>query len=339
MKTRACASTGLQLTDIGFGTASIGNLYHAVDDTTAIEVVHAAYTQGIRYFDTAAEYGHGLAEQRLGQALRAFPRDSYVLSTKVGDLLYAQANKLPAENKFIDKLPFFLRFDYSYDGIMRCFEDALQRLGTHKIDILYVHDLDPIIHTPDVFEKHFEVFTNSGYRALDQLRQSGAVTAIGLGVKSWQVCERALEHGNFECFMLQGNYTLLEQEALDTFFPMCEQRNISINLAGPFASGVLATGSQGGYFHHQPAKQDILTKVKHMEVICEQYDVPLAAVAIQFPLMHPVITSVVFGTRSIDRLQQNLRYYRYPIPAQLWQDFKAAGLIHHDAPVAMLLDC
>ena len=135
MKTRQCDHTPLQLTEIGFGTASIGNLYHAVDDETAINVVRAAYEKGIRYFDTAAEYGHGLAEMRLGQALRAFPRDSYVLSTKVGDLLYSKVGEQPPENKFIDKLPFFLRFDYSYDGIMRCYEDALQRLGTDKIDI------------------------------------------------------------------------------------------------------------------------------------------------------------------------------------------------------------
>ena len=187
MKTRQCDSTDLQLTEIGFGTASIGNLYQAVDDEAALAVVHDAYDRGIRYFDTASEYGHGLAELRLGQALRAFPRDSYVVSTKVGDLLYAKPGEIPQENKFIDKLPFFLRYDYSYDGIMRCYEDALQRLGMSHVDMLYVHDLDPMIHSRELFEKHFKTFINSGYKALDELRKSGAVKAIGLG-KSWEVC-------------------------------------------------------------------------------------------------------------------------------------------------------
>ena len=198
---------------------------------------------------------------------------------------------------------------------------------------LYVHDLDPIIHNDELFEKHFKIFTESGYKALDELRRSGAVDAIGLGIKSWEVCHRALDHGDYECFMLQGNYTLLEQPALETFFPICEERGISINLAGPFASGVLATGSKGGYFHHQPAQQAILNKVKIMEDICEKYNVPLAAVAIQFPLKNPVIASVVFGTRNIDRLNQNLSYYYCDIPDALWQDFKAAGLIAADAPI------
>ncbi|PHQ79315.1 MAG: pyridoxal 4-dehydrogenase [Coxiella sp. (in: Bacteria)] len=333
IKQRQVGQTPLYVTELGFGAASIGNLYKETRDLEARDVLNKCWELGIRFFDTAPEYGHGLAERRMGDALRQFPADDYVLSTKVGDMLYAQPNAKPPENKFINKLNFFLRHDYSYDGIMRCFEDSMQRLGLSAIDLLLIHDLDSIIHQPDVFESHFKTFVDSGYKALEVLRASGAVKAIGLGIKQWEVCERAMQTGQYDCFMLQGNYTLLEQPALDTFLPRCVKEHVSVFIAGPFGSGILATGPvKNAHFHHQQADPQTLQRVTQMQAVCNEFNVPLAAAAIQFPLMHPAISSVVIGSRSADRMQQNVNYYHTDIPAELWSALKAKNIIPEGAP-------
>ena len=332
MKKRKCFTSNLQLTELALGTASIGNLYKKIDDITAYKVINFAYSNGIRYFDTSSEYGHGLAEHRLGNALRQFPRNSFIISSKVGDLLLHNRNNFQSNSKFIDHLPFSIKYDYTYDGIMRCFEDSLQRLGMNMLDIVYVHDLDPIVHGNELFKKYFKDFISDGYKALDELKSSKMTKATGLGVKSSVVCKESLKHYHFECFMLQGNYTLLEHNALYDLFPECKKRGININLGGPFSSGILATGSKGGYFHHKKANNDILKKVSLMEEICKKYMVDLAAVAIQFPLKNSIVSSVVFGTSSIKSVTNNINYYKQKIPSNLWNDFKSYGLIHPDAP-------
>ena len=333
MKKRQLGNTDIYVTELGYGATSIGNLYKASTDEAAREAVNASWDLGVRYFDTAPEYGHGLSEHRLGNILRQYPRDDYVLSTKVGELLYARHDQLPAENKFIDKLPFHLKYDYSYDSIMRGFEDSLNRLGLHRIDILLVHDLDPVIHPQKTYEAHFKMYREEGYKALDELRSQGVVSAIGCGVKKWEVCAEALKYGDYDCFMLQGNYTLLEQPALEHFFPLCVKKKISILLAGPFASGILATGPvEGAYFHHKKADDKILQRVAKIQTICERYAVPLQAVAIQFPLFHPAIASVVLSTRSAERMQENLEFMQFNIPKQLWDDLKNESIIPMQAP-------
>jgi len=333
MKKRQLGTTDLQVTEIGFGGASIGNLYKKSTDEEASNAIQTSWDLGIRYFDTAPEYGHGLSEHRLGNSLRQYQRDDYVLSTKVGDLLYARHDKLPPETKFIDKLPFHLKHDYSYDGIMRAFENSLHRLGLHRVDILLVHDLDPIIHDQKNYEAHFKTYIEGGYKALDELRSQGVIRAVGFGVKKWEVCEEAMKYGDYDCFMLQGNYTLLEQPALATFLPLCVQKKISILLAGPFASGILATGPiKGAHFHHQEADQAILNRVEKIQEICQAHDVPLQAAAIQFPLFHPAIASVVVGTRSATRMQKNSEFTQVTIPEKLWDDLKTAGMIPTEAP-------
>lgn len=333
MKTRKCFSDSLQLTELGFGTASIGNLYKPITDQQAYQSISYAYDNGIRYFDTASEYGHGLAEHRLGNVLRGIARDTFVVSIKVGDLLLPNRENLKIDSKFVDHLPFCIKYDYTYDGIMRCFEDSLQRLGMSRVDIVYVHDLDPIVHDKELFQKYFKDFVDSGYKALDQLRRSGSVQAIGLGIKSSEVCLNSLKYCDFECFMLQGNYTILEHNALHDLFPECQKRGININLAGPFASGVLVTGSQGGYFHHKIAPDNILKRVLLIENICKKYNISLPSVAMQFPLKNNIISSVVFGTGSVDYIKNNFIFYRQVIPDELWQDLKNMGIIHHSAPI------
>jgi D-threo-aldose 1-dehydrogenase len=327
MKNRRCGKTDLMLSEIGFGTAPLGNIFKEMDNDKANLVIDTAYRKGIRYFDTSSQYGHGLSEIRLGQALRKYNRDDFVVSTKVGDVLRAKHSSAPPTNNFVNKLPLYLEYDYTYDGIMRCFEDALQRLGFNRLDILYVHDLDPYIHSPDMFDKYFRDFTTSGYLALRKLRDSKAVSAIGFGVRSISTCIRALNMGDYDCFMLQGGYTLLEQFALKEFFPECKKRGITVSLAGAFCSGVLATGSKGGYFHYQKAGKDILDKIYKMETICKRHSVSLKALAVNFPLRHEVISSVVVGSQRTDYLEQNIEFYNTKIPDEVWSDLESENLI------------
>ena len=333
MKKRQLGQTDIYLSELGFGGASIGNLYEPCSDQAAFDVIENSWQLGIRYFDTAPEYGHGLSERRFGDALRSHPRDEYILSTKVGELLFAKARQLPPENKFINKLPFHLKFDYSYDAIMRGFEDSLQRLGLNRIDIILVHDLDSIIHQPNIFKEYFKTYVESGYKALDKLRSEGSIRAIGLGVKQWQVCFEAMKHGDYECFMLQGNYTIMEQPAFEIFLPLCLKKKVSILLAGPYASGILATGPvKGAYFHHKEAPPEILKRVKFIQDICKAHATPLQAVAIQFPLKHPAIASVVIGSKSPVLMQDNINYAQFKIPSQLWNDLRDADVIPKEAP-------
>lgn len=334
MKKRRVGTTDLYVSELGFGGASIGNLYAATSDEKAHAVIETCRNFGINYFDTAPEYGHGLSEHRLGNALRKYSRQDYFLSTKVGDLLYIKHNQLPPKNKFIDKLPFHLKFDYSYSGIMRAFEDSMQRLGLSHIDLLFVHDLDPVIHGKKKFEYYFQQYLNGGYQALAELREAKIIKAIGFGVKQWQVCDLALREGDYECFMLQGNYTLLEQPALTTFFPVCEKKKISVFLAGPFASGILATGPiKNAYYHHQKAPAEIVKRVAKIEAICNQFDVSLPAAALQFPLKHSVIASVVVGSASAAQMQQNVARLNTNIPKACWHALKMAGFIAKEAPI------
>lgn len=335
MRQRRVGKTNLFVTEMGFGGASIGNLYTPAQTKEVNDVMAACWDLGIRYFDTAPEYGHGLSERRMGDGLRQHPRKEFVLSTKVGDFLYARHDELPSVNKFIDKLPFHLKFDYSYDGVMRAFEDSLQRLGLHRVDILLVHDLDPIIHSPTDFTQHLKTYLDGGYKALDELRAAGMISAMGLGVKQWEVCAEALKYGTYECFMLQGNYTLLEQPALDNhFMDVCEKKQISILLAGAYASGILATGAvKGAYFHHKEASDAILAKVRLIETICAEHTVPIQAAALQFPLLHPSVAAVVVGCASAELMRKNIEYYHLPVPKSLWEALKNENIISRHAPI------
>lgn len=330
---RQIGTTSLHVDTLGFGCASLGNLYHTVSDQAATELLQASWLHGFRYFDTAPHYGQGLSERRVGDLLRRHA-DDYVLSTKVGRLL-RPAGYATERHGFISPMPFDIAYDYSYSGILRSFEDSLQRLGLDRIDILYMHDIGTVTHGA-ANEQLFPIAMNEGYRAMDELRRDGLVRAIGLGVNEYEVCEAALDYGDWDCFLLAGRYTLLEQNALDTFLPKCVERNCSIIIGGAYNSGILATGVHGkGPWHYDygPAPEDVITRVASIEKTCRDYGVPLAAAALQFPLAHPAVVSVIPGIGKVRRIEQTQKLFSTDIPDEFWNSLSTQGLIRSGAPV------
>lgn len=328
---RLLGSTAVAVTRLGFGAASLGNLYRRIDDDTARATAVTAWEQGIRYFDTAPHYGFGLSERRLGDVLRE--REGYVLSTKVGRLL---APRPRAEDKygFRSPMPFEPVYDYSYDAVMRSFEDSQQRLGLSRIDIIYMHDIGRVTHGAR-HEELFAIAMDGGYRAMRELRDQGLVRAIGLGVNEYEVCMEAMAHGDFDCFLLAGRYTLLEQEPLESFFPACRARGVSVVIGGPYNSGILATGTKSGQtltYNYESAPPLVVAKARRIEQCCEEFQVPLAAAALQFTLGHPVVASVIPGLGSPERVRGTIELTRTKIPAELWRELKRRGLLHEAAP-------
>ncbi|MDU8946545.1 aldo/keto reductase [Ovoidimarina sediminis] len=321
----------LEVTAFGFGTAPIGNIFREIDEETSDGMIQAAWDRGVRYYDTAPMYGHGLAELRTGQSLRWKERDDFVLSSKVGRRL------VPAKRSEIDfapwtnAAPFVMEFDYTYDGTMRAFEDSLQRMALERMDICFIHDIDVFTRgdeQPEVFRQAMD----GSWRALESLRDQGVVKAIGVGVNEWEVCHEALKQRDFDCFLLAGRYTLLEQEALDAFLPLCEERGAAVVVGGGFNSGILATGAkEGAKYNYAPAPADIMEKVAEMEAVCAEHGVPLPAAALQFVVAHPAIPSFIAGTRTVEQLEQNLDWFSHPIPAEFWADLKQKGLLREDA--------
>lgn len=326
--------TGLEVDTLGFGCAPLGNLYHSISDDESKEVLNAAWQAGFRHFDTAPHYGQGLSERRTGDLLRPLQGKQYILSSKVGRIL-KPAGYAKERHGFVSPMPFNIHYDYSYDGIMRSFEDSLQRLGLDRIDILYMHDIGRDTHGAQN-DKYFPIAMQGGYKAMDELRSQGLVKAIGLGVNEYEVCEQALDHGDWDCFLLAGRYSLLEQESLDTFLPTCQKRNCSIIVGGPYNSGILATGVRGkgiANYNYAPAPAAIIERVGKIEAICDEYNVTLAAAALQFPLAHPSVVSVIPGLGNVSRIQKTIDLFNQPIPNEFWQNLKAANLLHTDAPV------
>ena len=324
----------LEVTAMGYGAAPIGNIFRPVAEEEAAAMIRAAWDAGVRYFDTAPMYGHGLSEARLGAALRWYPRDEYVLSSKVGRVLTAAPRHEIDFTPWVDGLPFKMRFDYSYDGALRSIEDSLQRLGLDRIDIAFIHDCDVFTHGPERQPGRFAEAMDGAWRALDRLRSEGVLKAIGVGVNEWQVCLEALRRRDFDCFLLAGRYTLLEQEALDEFLPLCEARGAAVVLGGGFNSGILATGAvPGAKYNYGPAPEPILERTRRIEAVCRRHGVPLKAVALQFVLAHPAVPTNIPGTRTVAQIEENLATFRTDVPADFWAELKREGLIRQDAPV------
>jgi D-threo-aldose 1-dehydrogenase len=326
---RPAGETIARLPRLGFGGGSIGNLYAAISDGEARHTVEAALGAGVRYFDTAPHYGFGLSETRLGADLAG--RDDVMVSSKVGRLL-VPTDATGERHGFVDAAPFEPVFDYGYDAVMRSWEQSRARLGRDRIDVLLAHDLGRRTHGDD-HPARFREFFEGGYRAMRELRDGGAVGAIGLGVNEQAVCEEALEHGDFDVFLLAGRYTLLEQTALDGFLPLCVQRGVSIIVGGPFNSGVLVEGAgRRPHYNYQPAPPEIIARVGRLEAVCAAHGVPLAAAALQFPLAHPVVASVIPGMGSPAQARQAVAWLETAIPSRLWDDLRSEGLLHPDAP-------
>ncbi|REL36041.1 aldo/keto reductase [Thalassotalea euphylliae] len=331
---RKIGNTDLVIDTLGFGCAPLGNLYQPISDHDARALLDNAWQAGFRYFDTAPHYGQGLSERRTGDLLRADQDHDYVLSTKVGRLL-KPAGYAKERHSYQSPMPFDIHYDYSYDGIMRSFEDSLQRLGLDTIDILYMHDIGEVTHG-EANNHHFPIAMQGGYKAMAELRQQGLVKAIGLGVNEYQVCEQALDHGDWDCFLLAGRYTLLEQESIHTFLPKCKQRNCSIIVGGAYNSGILATGTKKGgtlYYDYEPAPEHVIAKVKKLEALCDEFQIPLAAAALQFPLAHPSVASVIPGMGNAKRINQTLELFNTNIPAEFWQQLRVQQLVGDNVPL------
>jgi len=326
----------VHLTRMGFGGAPLGNLYRKVSDEDAQDALLSAYDVGIRYFDTAPQYGLGRSEERVGRAMQSFGAQNVVLSTKVGRLLLDCEPDEVTPESFVDVPQKRIVFDYTYDGVMRSYEASKARLKTDRADILLVHDVCAFSQGSQEASdaKVRELFDGGGYRALVELRDAGDVSAIGAGVNEWQVCEKLLGLGDFDCFLLAGRYTLLEQEALETFLPLCERRDVGIILGGPYNSGILATGAiEGARYNYVPAPPEILERVRKIESVCQAHGTPLIAAALQFVFGHPCVKTVIPGAVSRAELLANAKLLEVDIPPALWTDLKRERLIHADAPV------
>ena len=324
----------LEVTAMGFGAAPIGNFLKPITEETSKAMIDAAYEAGLNYYDTAPMYGHGLSELRIGHGLRWRDRDSVVISSKVGRLLKPTPRRQIDFTPWVNAGAFECVFDYSYDGVMRSFEDSLQRLALERIDIAFIHDCDVFTHGEDQQRVHFKTAMDGAWKALEKLRSEGHLKAIGVGVNEWQVCHQALVERDFDCFLLAGRYTLLEQEALDDFLPLCVERGAAVVIGGGYNSGILATGAvPGAKYNYSPAPEPIMKKVAAMETVCRAHNVSLAAAALQFVLAHPAVPTIIPGTRTVDQLNQNLDLINAPIPADFWAELKKEGLLRDDAPV------
>jgi D-threo-aldose 1-dehydrogenase len=290
--------------ELGLGTAPLGGLYEAVSDEDAHAVVDRAWELGLRLFDTAPLYGSGLAERRLGLALRDRPRDAYVLSTKVGRLLRPGP---PDETQFEGIPPLHPEFDFSRDGALRSLEESLERLGLDRVDIALIHDPDD----------HFAEAIDGAYHALEQLRAEGVVKAIGVGMNQSDLLVRFAREGDFDCFLLAGRYTLLDRSGAGELLPLCEERGIDVIAAGVFNSGILAGGDT---FDYRRAPAEIVARAQRLRDICARWDVPVEAAAIQFPLRHPAVACALVGCRSPAEVDEDVRLFELDLPDGLWQE-------------------
>lgn len=330
---RAIGRMQLQVSVLGFGTAPLADLYLRLDDRTAIATVERAFELGINLLDTSPLYGHGLAEHRCGTAIRRVPRDQIVLCTKVGRWMDPR-HGAGDRSGFIGGQPHRAVVDYSYDGTMRSVEQSLLRLGTDRLDLLLIHDVDIWTHGADAIEARFREAMAGAYVALDRLRSEGVVAGIGVGVNEADMCVRFAQAGSFDVMLLAGRYSLLEQPALTQFLPLAQQRGIGVLLGGVFNSGILATGAvTGAKYNYRDAPPEILEKVARIEHVCAAHGVALPTAALHFALGHPAVASVVLGAQSPQEVERNMAALSNDVPAALWADLKAEHLLDRDAPV------
>ncbi len=331
----ALGRTGLTVTRLALGGASIGGLFSAVDEAAAIATVRHAWDLGVRTFDTAPLYGYGTSERRMGQALKDRPRDAFVLSTKVGRLVHHESAIRAGADVDRQRLgtkddayyeraePLRIVFDYSADGVRRSLEASLERLGLDRVDIALIHDPDD----------HWREAIDGAWPALARLRDEGVVRAVGAGMNRSEMLTRFARETDMDVLLLANRYTLLDQGALATLLPACAERGIAILLGGVMNTGILADPRPGSRFDYGPARADLVAQAQRLAAVCARYDVPLRAAAIQFPLAHPAVASLVAGVRSIAHLDDYPAMMAVPIPADLWTELRAEGLIAPEAPV------
>ncbi len=314
MESRQVGTTRVRVTTAGLGCAPVGKAYADGEDDAAAAVVRRAYEMGIRYFDTAPIYGLGRSEARVGRALAGVPRDEVVVSTKVGRLLVEDESGSGLREEF----------DFSRDGVLRSIEESIERLGLDRVDIA-------LLHGPK--EHHYEQAIGEAYPALADLRSQGVVQAIGAGMTQWEMPARFAAEGDFDCFLVAGRYTLLDQSALAELLPLCVEGRVSVVLAGPYNSGILASDlSPGASYHYEAAPPEILDRARRLRAVCDGHGVPLKAAAIQFGLAHPAAVSALPGPHTPAEVEENVLMASYPIPGALWNDLKDRGMLPESAP-------
>ncbi|MCP5433311.1 MAG: aldo/keto reductase [Alphaproteobacteria bacterium] len=331
---RRIGTTDLKVTEVGFGGAALGNLFASVADADAEAALDLAFERGLRLFDTAPFYGFGLSEERMGRVLSTKPRESFVLSTKVGRLVRAlrAGEAMPPQFVQTGAAALTVDYDYSRDGVRRSIEASLRRLDLDRIDIALVHDIGEQTHGAG-HEPLTRMAMQEGLPALNDMKREGLIGAVGIGVNEIAVCERTLREAEVDCFLLAGRYTLLEQTPLDGFFERCREANVSIVAGGPFNSRLLASRSApGATYNYKPADEAILGRTRLIYDVCASHGVDVGAAALQFVLAHPVVAAVIPGIRTPAEVADTLARYKARLPSALWSDLRAAGLLDARAP-------
>jgi D-threo-aldose 1-dehydrogenase len=334
-ETRKLGKTGVELTRLGFGSAPLGELFVKVNEPTAAATLQAAWDAGVRYYDTAPYYGRGLSEIRVGRFLDSKPRSEFVLSTKTGRWFFPPADPDAFETGFwAGGLRFDHVHDYSYDGLMRSYEQSHMRLGMNRIDLLIIHDLDFWFHTTEQKVTAYlnQLFT-SGWRALEELRKHKLIRGIGAGINETGMMPRFLDMLGLDFFLVALRYTLMEQDVLEAEFPYCERAGVGVVVGGVYNSGITATGRiPGAKYNYSDASEEVLAKVDRIQAVCKSHGTPMAAAALQFPLAHSIVASVIPGAISPEQVRQNVQNFKHAIPASLWSDLKREGLLSESAP-------
>lgn len=334
LATRKLGRTGLDVTVMGFGGAPLGDLFARLDDATALATIAVAAKAGITHFDAAPLYGHGIAEHRFGTILRRLPPGSFTLSTKVGRLLVPAPQGRTNTTRYVGGLSFNIEHDYGYDATMRSLEHSLMRFGLPRVDLLLIHDADAWSHGPEAGELRYREAMSGAYLALEKLRSEGVIKGIGIGLNDTAYAARYLREGDFDCMLLAGRYSLLEQPALSEVLPLAQKRQVGVMLGGVFNSGILATGPvQGAKYNYTSAPADILDKVARIQRITEAHGIPLPVAAIHFCLGHPAVATLVLGAVSPDEVTRNVAALSHVVPSALWADLKNEGLLDKSAPV------
>jgi D-threo-aldose 1-dehydrogenase len=318
--TRPIGRTTVQVPRLGLGTAPLGGWPHPITDEEARATVRHAWDAGIRLFDTAPLYGHGIAEVNLGAALRDRPRDEYTLSTKVGRVLEPGP---PGETIFHNTPELSSVFDFSAAGARRSLAESLERLGLDRVDICLIHDPDD----------HHEQALTEVYPVLADLRAQGSIGAIGVGMNYSEPLARFAAEADFDCVLLAGRYTLLEQDSMDELLPLIQEKGMSVIAGGVYNSGLLIDPTPGAMYNYAPAPEHVLAKAGTIRDVCAGFDVPIRAAALQFALAHPAIATAVVGARTPAEVDDNLAMAALPIPPELWTALKERDLMRADAPV------
>ncbi len=328
---------GLEVTRLGLGGTTFGNMYSALDDQEALDVIDASYVAGVRYFDTAPLYGYGMSETKMGPGLARYNRDEIAISSKVGYVLKERQEGDDYVDLFVDAPKLTSYFDYSRDAVLRSIEGSLKRLKTDRLDIVLIHDpddgksIEPGWVPGD--RANFDQVMAEAYPALAELREQGVVKAIGLGMNQWQMLADFARAGNFDAFLLAGRYTLLEQESLRELLPLCAERDVRIIIGGPYNSGILATGAiEGATYNYAAAPEPLLERVRGIEAVCARHDVPLQAAALQFPFGHSAVATVIPGARTVAEVEGNVGFLQHAISADFWAELKQEGLIDAASP-------